>query len=153
MDCKKEKFLIIISLISLSLGGCIYLFLRVTPTFAELILFKYFNFDTSVLLVEINRSNFFVRIVNIYGADFFWMFSFVIGVLFVFRSLKIFGNNCKIAALYFSFFVGFSLEILQYFSLVGGTYDTKDLLTFILAIITANFILTMFFKKGNKYEN
>ena len=118
---------------SLFLGFSIYIFLRVTPTWFEILLFNMTGVDTQQLVLSYNLSNNFVELLNNHGADFFWMMSLSLGFLYFFSNTNSAGIRKYLAFFYLSI-LGIFLELGQQFAFLPGTFDIYDIATFNIAI-------------------
>ena len=129
---KRRLWLVLVSAISLVGGFFIYAFIRVTPTYFETYIGLFF--DTSLFANHsIHIQNKTLRVlVNSFAADALWMLSFSIGLYLVFSSIKNVRSRRYICFLV-AVGVGSFLEYLQSTEVIVGTFDSWDIVTFIIS--------------------
>jgi len=129
---KRRLWLVLVSAISLVGGFFIYAFIRVTPTYFETYIGLFF--DTSLFANHsIYIQNKTLRVlVNSFAADALWMLSFSIGLYLVFSSIKNVRSRRYICFLVAAG-VGSFLEYLQSTEVIAGTFDSWDIVTFIIS--------------------
>ena len=129
---KRRLWLVLISAISLVGGFFIYAFIRVTPTYFETYIGLFF--DMSLFANHsIHIQNKTLRVlVNSFAADALWMLSFSTGLYLVFSSII----NVR-SRRYICFLVavgaGSFLEYMQAREVIAGTFDSWDIVTYILS--------------------
>ena len=130
---------------SLLLGGSIYIFLRVTPTWLEVLLLNMTGIDTKLFISSLNLSENLVKLLNNHGADFFWMVSLSLGFSYFFSHSSSFGAK-KYVGLFALTSLSIFLELAQYLGFLPGTFDIYDIVAFILAIAFANCLIFFFYQ-------
>ncbi len=128
---KKTKFNIILSVVSIMLGGIIYLITRpeayVSIFFEGIINLSYLRGLFSILHKDI---------IKYYLPDFLWSFSFTCALFTVNENRKqVFVTGAV---------TGIVWECLQYFKIISGTGDIIDIIMYIIAV----FIAVLINKKG-----
>ena len=129
---KRRLWLVLISALSL-VGGCfIYAFIRVTPTYFETYIGLFFNTPFFVNnSIHIQHKTLRV-LVNSFAADALWMLSFSTGLYLVFSSMMNVRSRRYICFLV-AVGVGSFLEYLQATEVIAGTFDSWDIVTYILS--------------------
>lgn len=124
------------SLISLTIGGIIYIFLR-RNTYIHFI----FNIPREFYC---NISFPFDNFIRYHLPDFLWCYSMSMALYSILLPKKSNISICVISMLF-----GIGLEVLQYLSIISGTFDFIDCIIYVLAAIISN----IFYKKrGIKNE-
>ena len=120
----KRTMYISLSVVSLVLGCCVYIFLREHSDIG--ILFSAFPFVHAIQKSLNNDSLCFFRY---YFSDFLWAFSLNCGLLAIYIPGKKGGIFCA----YTTFLCGCVWELLQYLGIIAGTGDMFDVLLYLLA--------------------
>ena len=126
----KRKDCIILAVISLCLGLCVYLFFN-QSTYIYKILpvelqFKQINCDNSVLYIFIKD----------YCADLLWSISFT----FVVQSILML-NFKSVYWLLLTAMLGTSVEVMQLFNIINGTFDLYDIFVYLLGALISILII------------
>ena len=121
--------------LSLLLGTLIYIFLRNDQTYIEETIAVYIDLPVYVLPFGLAEQKGLRLFINGYASDALWMFTFTTGLYLLLKDSSRLGRIVK--AFFYSLISGFFYESLQYFELVGGTFDWLDILTFILTAVFA----------------
>ena len=137
----KRKIYIVLCILSVSLGGGIYIIFRPNTYVSEIFV--------SIFPLPQNTIDFFsyfnCNFVKYYFPDYLWAFSLVCGFNTIFSShKKIF--HCAIAVL----LMGILCEILQLSGIVTGTGDLIDVLMYLTAVCSVVLIEKIFLKGVKK---
>jgi hypothetical protein len=129
---KKEQIVFFQSILPLFLGILIYAFWRPIPFI-----------DPAQITFPLNCNIQVPNWVKYNLPDGLWMYALLSSLFFLWR--QHFSRQC-IVWLVLAVCMSFLLEILQEFDIIQGTYDLKDLITYILSTIIF-FITNISFKK------
>lgn len=113
---------------ALMFGGALYVLFRQTTYVAGL-----FNSITFIGKLCDYFSEFSCDFIRFYLPDFLWGFALCCGLLSIFSPSKTTLTGCAIT----TFLCGCTWEILQYYSIISGTGDLKDITMYLLAVILA----------------
>jgi len=120
-------------------GFLVYVFFRVTPTYAELILGDILNSPKVYQQTYLIGQPVIRTLIASYGSDFFWMLSLNLGLIVFFNGLEPVSKKIYTAAI-LAMSAGVIMEALQFFDLIDGTADIRDLLVYFLATILSVFL-------------
>lgn len=139
---KKRIILSMISAVSLTFGLILYLVLRKDTYFHGWLPQAFCN----LIYSDVER-NFITDFLRYYLPDFLWAFSFssaLTAVTIPLSNKHLFFNSLVV------FIVGAAYEALQYFEIVGGTFDLFDILMYAVAVMISAAINIKFFKGEEK---
>ena len=126
----KRKHCIILAVISLCLGLCIYLFVNQSTYIYSMLpvelRFQQINCDNSILYTFLKD----------YGADFLWAISFT----FVVQSILMLKAK-SVYWLLFTTLLGVAVEVMQLFGIINGTFDLYDILAYFLGSLISVIII------------
>ena len=141
----KEKIVFALEaiIIPLAIGGVIYYILCPEVYFVKII-----DFYTGINMhVHFNiQKHMIIRMIRNYLLDYLWAFAFTNALFLTFKN----DTNALPICCLVSIFVGLILEMTQLFGIVYGTFDILDLITEILAAISAIIIITIRRKRNEK---
>lgn len=100
-------------------------------------------FSRFVVLPKFGLSSPFIEFVNNWGCDFLWAYSFTSVIYELFCSFKF---SWLITGL-LSISLGVFMELLQYFDVVGGTFDVWDIIIEIIAVVISVLIIKFIFQE------
>ncbi len=122
-----KKINIIISILSLSLGGLIYVFYRENTYIS--------NFVETLVNLSILRNTFSpfeCNFIKYYFIDYLWALSLTTALSTLFNS-----KRCILPICLFVCLLGFVWELLQLLNIISGSGDIADVFMYLTAITTA----------------
>ncbi len=144
---RNEIFCLFLSIISLFIGGCIYLFYR-CHTLIMFSWLRFLNLEKYFSQKAFNSNSTFL---------YFCVYSLPNG-LWSFSAIILFGLVWKNSIRHFFFYsIGFTLgnilfEFLQLFRIISGTFDCRDIWVLLISLFMGVFTYKTFLK-GDSYES
>lgn len=130
----RKKFQLFIHLLSICIGGLIYICFRSS----DLMMFRWFDYiHLSDTISRIRKFSYSYEIENndwiIYSLpDGLWMFSFTTVILYIWRNTI---NIKNLVWVIIMPIIAFFTEISQKYQLIKGTYDPNDLFAYLFGFI------------------
>lgn len=134
---RKTIFAIVNILVPLIIGACIYIISRETYIY---------RFMTSIGMQEIQNEILIPKFIRNFGCDFLWAYALVFSMHLV-TGLR---SRIQIKIVMLEITVCLALEVSQLLPFSHSTFDPKDCLVEIAAIILANSFIYLIFRKGEK---
>lgn len=122
--------------IPLVLGLLLYLFTK-PENYISLFVSQFYSFPT------FNCSSPIMEFINNWGCDFLWAYSLSAILFELFKSFK----HSWIFSSLISISLGISMELLQYYNVVAGTFDVWDIIVEIIAVIVSILIIKSIFRE------
>jgi hypothetical protein len=118
--------------LSLLLGLAIYLYIRDEPVI--FLKFLHLNDTNSVDIINLKSKLILpnvLKTISNHGGDFLWIYGLSIGHFYFFE------NSLSNLVIFFKIgiiplVIAFTFEIMQFYELIGGTFDTNDLTVYVL---------------------